>query len=78
MAYILKQIIEKVRVIPEALAFLKPVNKKTVQNYYDVITNPIDLQSIALRIDGKFSLDSCKIILTTKWFKICSMFNTIP
>lgn len=56
MDYILTQIIEKVKIIPEAQVFLKPVNKKQVQNYYDVITNPMDLETIANRINSKLKL----------------------
>ena len=48
---------EKVKVIPEALCFLKPVNKKSVKNYYDVIKRPMDLESMEKRINGKLTFE---------------------
>lgn len=53
---------EKVKVIPEALYFLKPVNKKSVKNYYDVIKNPMDLETMEKLINGSLLL-ACDLYL---------------
>lgn len=46
-SYILETIVtQKLKSIPESWPFHKPVNKKFVKNYYDVIKNPIDLDTI--------------------------------
>lgn len=37
---------------PESGAFLKPVNKKLVKGYYDIIKNPMDLETIGKKISA--------------------------
>lgn len=46
-SYILKTIVtDKLKTIPDSWHFHKPVNKKTFKNYYDVITEPMDLETL--------------------------------
>jgi transcription initiation factor TFIID subunit 1 len=55
LIYILNQVMDKLKILPEASPFLKPVNKKTVKNYYDVIENPMDLETIEIKIrEGEY------------------------
>lgn len=42
----------KLKVMPEAWPFLKPVNKKQVKDYYNVIKKPIDMETIGKKIQG--------------------------
>ncbi|XP_072931963.1 transcription initiation factor TFIID subunit 1 [Epargyreus clarus] len=42
----------KLKVMPEAWPFLKPVNKKQVKDYYTVIKKPIDLEAIGKKIQA--------------------------
>ena len=41
----LESVLNKLRGLPEAEAFLFPVNRMAVSNYYDVIKRPMDLQT---------------------------------
>ena len=46
-SYILESVVlPRLRNVPESYPFHKPVNKKNVKNYYDIIKNPIDLETI--------------------------------
>lgn len=46
-SYILESIVsQKLRSIPESWLFHKPVNKKFVKDYYNVIKKPMDLDTI--------------------------------
>lgn len=44
--YILQTIIDRLKLIPESFPFHKPVDRKKVKNYYDVIKNPMDLETL--------------------------------
>jgi transcription initiation factor TFIID subunit 1 len=55
LAYILNRILEKVKVLPDAVSFLKPVNKKAVKNYYEIIENPMDLETVEKKTNGMLS-----------------------
>lgn len=47
LSYILETIVaQRLKTIPESWPFHKPVNKKFVKDYYDVIENPISLEMI--------------------------------
>lgn len=50
---ILETIVNDVRELPDAQPFLVPVNSKKVPDYYKVVTNPVDLQTIRKRIMEK-------------------------
>lgn len=49
----LENILNELRVMPEAEAFLFPVSIKAVTNYYDVIKRPMDLQSMRENVQNK-------------------------
>lgn len=52
--YILHTIVnEKLKTMPEATHFLKPVNKKLVRDYYDHIKKPMDLDTVSKKVAGK-------------------------
>jgi hypothetical protein len=42
----LESVLNELRGLPEAEAFLFPVNHKAVSNYYEVIKRPMDLQTV--------------------------------
>lgn len=44
----------KLKVMPEAWPFLKPVNKKQVKDYYSVIKKPIDMETMGKKIKGAY------------------------
>ncbi len=45
--YMLEQIFEQnIMTVENSFAFLKPVNKAKYKDYYDIIKNPIDLETI--------------------------------
>lgn len=44
---------EKLKSMSEAWPFLKPVNKKMVKDYYNVIKRPMDLETISKKVQGK-------------------------
>ena len=51
LSYILDNIInEKIKSMSESWPFMKPVNKKMVKDYYEVIKNPIDLETIGRKV----------------------------
>lgn len=48
-SYIIKMIVsDKLKTIPESWPFHKPVNKKSVKNYYEVIKKPMDLDTLEM------------------------------
>ena len=49
----LETILNELRVMPEAEAFLFPVSIKAVTNYYDVIKRPMDLQSMRESVQNR-------------------------
>ena len=52
-SFVLSNIIYgKLRQLPEAWPFLKPVNKKMVKDYYSIIKNPMDLERILQKIQA--------------------------
>lgn len=51
-SFILASVVtNKLKLIPESWPFHKPVNKKFVKNYYEVIKNPIDLDTIEKNVN---------------------------
>lgn len=66
LSYILEGIVcDNLKSIPESWPFHKPVNKKFVKDYYNVIKNPIDLDSI-VKVRARFSV---------KWRECHIVFN---
>ena len=50
-SYVLDNIVNgKLKALPEAWPFLKPVNKKFVKDYYSIVKNPMDLETVAKKI----------------------------
>jgi len=50
-SYVLDSIVNgKLKSIPEAWPFLKPVNKKFVKDYYSIVKKPMDLETVAKKI----------------------------
>lgn len=53
LSFILENLLAtKLKVMPEAWPFLKPVNKKQVKDYYSVIKKPIDMETMAKKIQA--------------------------
>ncbi len=50
---ILENILNEIRDFPDAQPFLLPVNSKKVVDYYSLVKNPVDLQTIRKRINEK-------------------------
>ncbi|CAH0750822.1 unnamed protein product [Diatraea saccharalis] len=51
LSYLLDNLLTtKLKVMPEAWPFLKPVNKKQVKDYYSVIKKPIDMETMNKKI----------------------------
>ncbi|XP_063980218.1 transcription initiation factor TFIID subunit 1 [Diachasmimorpha longicaudata] len=50
LTYILDSVSSKLKTMAEAWPFLKPVNKKLVKDYYNVIKRPMDLESISKKV----------------------------
>jgi len=51
LTYILSEIMEKnIKIMQESWPFMKPVNKKAVKDYYEVIKQPMDLETMTLKI----------------------------
>lgn len=40
--------------MPESWPFLKPVNKKQVKDYYMIIQQPMDLETVLKKVQGKY------------------------
>lgn len=69
-ATILENILNELRDLPDSQPFLLPVNAKKVTDYYTVIKNPIDLQTIRKKIQDKLYtnqqafLDDVKLLVS--------------
>ncbi|QQP50590.1 Transcription initiation factor TFIID subunit, partial [Caligus rogercresseyi] len=51
LTYILDNILnEKIKSMQESWPFVKPVNKKANKDYYDIVKNPMDLETISLKV----------------------------
>ena len=49
----LETVLNELRILPEAEAFLFPVSSKVVTNYYEVIKRPMDLQTIRENVQNR-------------------------
>merc|ERR1712241_1191606 len=49
----LETVLNELRIMPEAEAFLFPVSSKAVTNYYEVIKRPMDLQTIRENVQNR-------------------------
>ncbi|VVC39968.1 Bromodomain, conserved site,TAFII-230 TBP-binding,Transcription initiation factor TFIID subunit 1 [Cinara cedri] len=52
LTFILDNVVGKVKTMSEAWPFMKPVNRKLVKDYYNIIKQPIDLETIASRVSS--------------------------
>ncbi|CAG5050459.1 unnamed protein product [Parnassius apollo] len=53
LSFILENLLTtKLKVMPEAWPFVKPVNKKQVKDYYNVIKKPIDMETMGKKIQA--------------------------
>ncbi|XP_068631569.1 transcription initiation factor TFIID subunit 1 [Battus philenor] len=53
LSFILENLLTtKLKVMPEAWPFVKPVNKKQVKDYYNVIKRPIDMETMGKKIQA--------------------------
>ncbi|XP_049868741.1 transcription initiation factor TFIID subunit 1 isoform X3 [Pectinophora gossypiella] len=53
LSFILENLLTtKLKIMPEAWPFLKPVNKKQVKDYYNVIKRPIDMEAMGKKIQA--------------------------
>ena len=54
LTYILSEIMEKnIKTMQESWPFMKPVNKKAVKDYYDIVKQPMDLETMTAKIKGR-------------------------
>jgi transcription initiation factor TFIID subunit 1 len=64
LSFIFEQLLEtKLKPRQESWAFLKPVNKKLVKGYYDIIKNPMDLETVTKKVSAH-RYHSCEDILS--------------
>lgn len=55
LTFILDNVVNaKLKTMSESWPFLKPVNKKQVKDYYNVIKRPMDLDTISQKVAGNF------------------------
>jgi transcription initiation factor TFIID subunit 1 len=54
LATLLENLLNELREAQDAQPFLAPVNSKKVPDYYNVVKNPLDLQTIRKRVNEKF------------------------
>lgn len=53
LTFILENVVNtKLKTMPEVWPFLKPVNKKLIKDYYNIIKRPMDLETISKKVAG--------------------------
>lgn len=53
LTYILDNVVNtKLKTMSESWPFLKPVNKKVVKDYYNIVKRPMDLETILKKVTG--------------------------
>lgn len=57
LSFILENIVEKLKKVPESWAFMKPVDKRAVKDYYDVVKEPMDLGTISDNVKGECTFE---------------------
>lgn len=56
LTFILDNVVNtKLKTMSESWPFLKPVNKKIVKDYYNIIKRPMDLETISKKVAGNFN-----------------------
>lgn len=67
LTFILDNVLNsKLKTTQESWPFLKPVNKKLVKDYYNVIKRPMDLETISKKVASKYS--TCFVSLTSNTY----------
>lgn len=60
LSFILDNVVNnKLKGMSESWPFVKPVNKKLVKDYYNVVKYPMDLETIAKKVSCKFLYVLC-------------------
>lgn len=76
LASLLEQVLNELRDLPDSQPFLIPVNAKKVPDYYNLIENPIDLQTIRKRIHDKYYKNQATFVDEIKLLvKNSSLYN---
>lgn len=52
LSFVFANILEKLEKMSESLPFMKPVNKRVVKDYYEVVKQPMDLETISKNVKG--------------------------
>mgnify|MGYP000918930736 CR=1 FL=1 len=52
LSFIFTNIVNKIKTMQESWAFVKPVNRKMVKDYYDIVEHPMDLETISNNVKG--------------------------
>lgn len=59
LTYILDNVVNtKLKTMSESWPFLKPVNKKVVKDYYNIVKRPMDLETILKKVSGNYNICS--------------------
>lgn len=66
LSYILDSIVSKLKKMSESWPFVKPVNKKAVKDYYDVVKHPMDLETICNNVKGSM-IDTVRESFCGNW-----------
>lgn len=57
LTFILDNVVNtKLKTMSESWPFMKPVSKKVVKDYYDIIKRPMDLETISKKVAGLFCI----------------------
>lgn len=62
LSFILSSIVSNLKVMSESWPFVKPVNKKAVKDYYDVVKQPMDLETISNNVKGILTYSSFNLL----------------
>ena len=65
--FFVEEVINKVRELDEAAHFLQPVSKKQAPDYYGIIQNPMDLQTIRTRARDQIYLTRRDFLVDCRW-----------
>lgn len=62
LSFILSNILNKLTAMSESWPFVKPVNKKAVKDYYDVVKHPMDLETIGNNVKGRCTMAKSNVL----------------
>jgi len=74
---VLKELLNSVKKHPSAWPFEKPVDRNEVPDYYDIIKEPIDLQTMEVKLKSKNHYRNPEMFITDflKMFENCKHYN---